>query len=417
MAMPARSLADSYARWPNFGPSFGQGLKRLALLLCPLALLPACTASGQERFALPPISQDEVTFAQGTDNRPLDLSESGGKVGWTWSGWGEDRRYGSFYYPMDRDLDKSHNMDWYRANHPDWVVYKCDRITPAPLYTYYWGFATPIDVTNPQVRDYVMNTHIAPGIQSGKRIVAIDNVSLSNDSNRCGVLRNGQWVQLYSGEKQDPAYARKVIEWVGWLADQVHANGGIIALNAKIKPYDIAATREVIALGDIWWNEAAFTRGCQRVSDEVWRTRFDLVRWAAARMPWVDQEKTCVSPADVPPDEAAWMLGNFLLMRGPQSYFSALHEGDAKGPLRYPATFNPPVGRATGEAEPVEGGGWKRTYSRGLVVVNPSSTSSLAFLLPDGEWNDIAGNPVQGTLAIGPSSAAVLTRRGADQRR
>jgi hypothetical protein len=386
-------------------------LKRLALLLCPLALLPACTASGQERFELTMPPQDEVTFAQATDNRPLDLSESGGSIGWTWGGWGADRKHGSFYYPMDRDLDKSHDMDWYRANHPDWVVYKCDKTSPAPLYTYYWGFATPIDVTNPQVRDYVLNTHVVPGIRSGKRIVALDNVSLSNDSNRCGVWRDGQWVQLYSGEKRDPEYARKVIDWVRWLTDRVHENGGIIALNAKIKPYDTETTRELIALGDIWWDEAAFTRGCERVADDVWQTRFDIVRWAAPRMSWVDQEKTCASPADVSPEEASWMLGNFLLMRGPRSYFTAMREGDGKGVSHYPATFNPPVGHAVSEATPIEGGGWMRRYSRGLVVVNPSSSSSLTFPLPEGEWTDIAGKPVSGPQAIGPTSAAVLIRR------
>ena len=388
-----------------------RGLKGIVLLLCPLALLPACAASGQDRSVLVPPSQDEVTFAQVTDNRPLDLSESGGRVGWTWSGWGPGQQNGSFYYPMDRDIDKSHTMDWYRSNQPDWVVYKCDRTSPAPIYTYYWGFNTPIDVTNLQVRNYVVNTHTTPGIRSGKRIVALDNVSLSNDSNRCGVWRDGQWVQLYSGEKQDPAYARQVIDWVHWLADRVHENGGIIALNAKIKTYDIDTTRELIALGDIWWDEAAFTRGCERVSDTVWQTRFDLVRWAAARMPWVDEEKTCESPADVPPDEASWMLGNFLLMRGPQSYFAALRDGDGKGPLHYPATFNPHVGHPISEATQIDGGGWMRRYSGGLVVVNPSSKSSLSFALPDGNWADISGNPVEGALAIAPASAAVLIRR------
>ncbi|MEI6641070.1 MAG: hypothetical protein WCL10_03475 [Novosphingobium sp.] len=392
-----------------------------AALLSALLVLPACMASSQLAAqtggGLGPAAEDQVTFAQITDNRPLDLSQTGSEVGFIWSGWGPRGRgdratRGSFYYPMDRDLDKTHTMDWYKANHPDWAVYKCDKTSPAPIFVYDWGFNTPLDVTSPAVRDYVINEHIAPAIAEGRRVIALDNVSLNNDSNRCGVWRDGQWVQLYSGEKQDPKYTEAVFDYLGWLSREIHARGGMLALNAKVNFVSPEQTQRLVALGDVWLEEAAFTRNCQnRVTDDYWNTKFKLSRWAAERMPWIDSDKSCASPAALDADEAQWIVGNFLLMRGSRSYLSVIHDGDGKGVISYPAALNPPVGKPSGEPFAIEGGGWARKYERGLVVVNPSSKAGLRYDLPAGEWTDAGGQPVSGELALAPASARVLIAR------
>lgn len=388
-----------------------------AALLGALLILPACMASSQlaaqTAGELGTIPEDQVTFAQITDNRPLDLSRSGGDVGFIWSGWGpggkgDPATRGSFYYPMDRDLNKSHTMDWYKANHPDWAVYKCDRTSPAPIFVYNWGFNTPIDLTSPDVRAYIMNEHIAPAIAAGRRVIALDNVSLNNDSNRCGVWRNGQWKQLYSGERQDPRYAEAVLDYIGWLAREIHARGGLLALNAKVNFTSPEQTKRLVALGDIWLEEAAFTRNCQnRVTDDYWKTKFELSRWAASRMPWIDSDKSCANPAEMDADEAQWVAANFLLARGRQSYLSVIHDGDGKGVITYPAMLNPPVGRPAGEPYAVEGG-WARKYERGLVVVNPSSKDTLRVPVPEGEWRDAAGEAVSREVTLNPASARVL---------
>lgn len=400
-------------------PSFVTPLR--AALLGALLVLPACMAStqlsAQTSGMLGPVAEDQITFAQITDNRPLDLSQTGSEVGFIWSGWGPggrgDRRTrGSFYYPMDRDIDKSHTMDWYRANHPDWAVYKCDRNSPAPVFIYNWGFNTPLDLSNPAVRDYIMNQHIAPAIAEGRRVIALDNVSLNNDSNRCGVWRDGQWVQLYSGEKQDPKYAEGVFDYIAWLSKEIHARGGLLALNAKVNFVSPEQTQRLVALGDVWLEEAAFTRDCQgRVTDAYWQTKFKLSRWAAERMPWIDTDKSCSSPSAMDPDEAQWVVGNFLLVRGQQSYLSVMHGADGAGRVTYPAMLNPPVGRPQGEPFPIDGGGWARKFERGLVVVNPASKTELRYGLPAGEWSDAAGAPVSGELTLAPASARVLIAR------
>ncbi|MBV9529370.1 hypothetical protein, partial [Sphingomonas sp.] len=62
----------------------------------------------------PPTSQEGTVFAQITPKRPLDLSSSGGSLGFEWGGPGRPGSApGSYYYPQDRDFDRTHDAGWY----------------------------------------------------------------------------------------------------------------------------------------------------------------------------------------------------------------------------------------------------------------------------------------------------------------
>lgn len=359
--------------------------------------------------AFPVMGSDGISFAQFTDRRPLDLSRSGGRVGFVWSGKARGPAApGSVYFALDRDRDRTHNLEWYSQAAPDRVVYECDKTTPAALFTYNWGYYVPLDVRNPAVRQYLLAPMLA-ALRSGATIIALDNVNLRNTGRRCGIFRDGRWVQLYAGGGEDPAYAGAVLDWVGWLADQIHAHGGLLAINAKVDPDNEAATRKLIQLADIWLDEAAFTRDCKaRASDRDWAVKMSVSQWAAARMPWVSLDKSCAPPAGLSDEEAAWIAGNFLLAEGPQSYLGVYHDGDQLGPLRYPSSLNPRVGDPQGAAFAVGGGGMARRFSRGLVVVNPSSAATLDYVLPAGTWRMLSGASAPATIRITPTSAAIV---------
>src|SRR4051812_26537140 len=50
----------------------------------------------------------------------------------------------SAYLPFSRDPDDSHSLAWWKQNHPDWILYKCDQKTPASVIA---GAANiPVDV-------------------------------------------------------------------------------------------------------------------------------------------------------------------------------------------------------------------------------------------------------------------------------
>lgn len=68
------------------------------------------------------------------------------------------------------------NLSWWQHHHPDWVLYRCDRKTPAT----YWGNKIPLDLTNPEVRQWQLNGPPAENPESVAAIVAagFDAVSL-----------------------------------------------------------------------------------------------------------------------------------------------------------------------------------------------------------------------------------------------
>ena len=94
----------------------------------------------------------------------------------------------SVYIPMTRDFRVCHtepepegsapfqwsrNLSWWQAHHPDWVVYKADRKTPA--YQYDDPCCVPLDISNSLVRQFQLNNCTDPAAAAGYDAVAIDN--------------------------------------------------------------------------------------------------------------------------------------------------------------------------------------------------------------------------------------------------
>src|SRR2546421_5015417 len=70
--------------------------------------------------------------------------------------WGAKRPHGllgvanGYLIQFDRD-HWARPLRWWRKHHPTWIIYRCDRKTPA----YEFGDPhVPIDITNPAVRRY-----------------------------------------------------------------------------------------------------------------------------------------------------------------------------------------------------------------------------------------------------------------------
>lgn len=111
------------------------------------------------------------------------------------------------------------NLAWLQANHPEWLLYKCDRKT---LQMHDAKFPL-IDVSQPAVVEWQLaqlagaNSQL---IKTGYNAIAVDNfqVGLETHENNgaCGhFAENGTWVQQYSGHAWDLAWQRDML---GWLA-------------------------------------------------------------------------------------------------------------------------------------------------------------------------------------------------------
>jgi hypothetical protein len=86
----------------------------------------------------------------------------------------------SVYIPMTRDFrvcrtepepEESmpfhwpRNLSWWQAHHPDWIMYKADRKTPA--YQYDDPCCVPLDISNTLVRQFQLNNCTSAAVAAG----------------------------------------------------------------------------------------------------------------------------------------------------------------------------------------------------------------------------------------------------------
>ena len=72
-------------------------------------------------------------------------------------------------------------LPWWKENHPDLVLYQCDKITPC--WECFGGEgcrhdSVPLDLTNPKTLDYQMSAGVLPAAKAGYNAIALDNYGL-----------------------------------------------------------------------------------------------------------------------------------------------------------------------------------------------------------------------------------------------
>lgn len=388
---------------------------RAGLALCAwlLVLLPG--AGQAECRHLPPLVPDRVGRAQIFVYGLKDRNILRGRRDIVWADAGEKIPgiYAMSYMEMDRDPEHSHDVAWYRTYHPDWLVYKCDRVSPAHEFRYEYGYDTPVDVTNPAVREYLYSVNRDMAKVDGRfEAAGIDNVTSKNLWSRCGVWHRGQWMQKYSGARIDPAYARDIAAWMKWLGDRTHEAGDCLAANHYFDGSDAEGYKEVAAQLDIIVDEHGFTRKCHpTVTDQTWLERITLFRDIARTKPVVIIDQVCPTAERITRGVLDWSLANYLLLKGDRSYLAIVSE-DHYGPgfQDFPDLYletGKPLGDFTAEA-----GAYARRFERALALVNPSSTATASYDLGDKEWADLDGQRYRGFLELPPGSAHVLVPAG-----
>jgi hypothetical protein len=348
-----------------------------------------------------------------------------------------------FYIPYNREplgvpgetarfgAEEHHPIDWYRANRPDWLVYRSDRTTLALSFEYRTVAGqpyhlAPIDITNPAVREYVWNRRVAPALLEGHRLISFDNGGPFNTDRRAGVRdASGAWRQLFSGgtPARDPEYVRAVREWLEWMRRRVNAAGARVAMNMD---YGTGAEAEFLSIAgaaDVVLHEGSFVdQSCSkdhpRYQDDVpgsappdlWTARFTTFR-QVARQRGLVLTQACTA-GQLQPGVVSWAIANYLLVRGPQT-FIAFYYGATAAAMRSVVVERPefgvPIGAPAGEPTRIPGTkAWSRSYTNGIVLVNPSATTASSTPLPAGTYRDLEGNVRQGRITVPPTSGLVL---------
>ncbi|RZJ92001.1 MAG: hypothetical protein EOO20_03325 [Chryseobacterium sp.] len=145
-----------------------------------LILITALTKVGfaQSLFLPNGLPQNGLPLAQIFDNQVKDKSlyqQQKNKVYYIWGSRTASQpegTTGSKYFPSIRNPDKKLDLKWYQENHPDWIMYQEDKKTPAYGYVYSYGGLVPLDIANPEVREFYLQKFIIPAVNAGYKIVA-----------------------------------------------------------------------------------------------------------------------------------------------------------------------------------------------------------------------------------------------------
>ncbi len=318
----------------------------------------------------------------------------------------------SYYIPFHRDsgsyahpdLVQQHDLHYWRAFEPDWILYKCDRTTPA----YEDSKSMPLDFTNPAMINWQVRTYAVLASLNGYDAIAADNVNMQNTYGACGFYRHGQWVQRYDGTANDPHWRNDVLNWLTQMQIALHRLAHPLALIpnldlSPVLPSDPFA-QQILSHIDGILDEGGFTEyGQGYLTDTKWQQMVHYIQSAQ------QQKKPYYIIDEVPSINAGsiqWNFGTYLLCNEGRAALFISRPQSYGNDTRYPE-YTIPIGEPTNEMYRAQNVYW-RNYSGGLVVVNPSGATSYMVTAPSGNYVDANGKFVSQTFTLLPHSAMIL---------
>ena len=326
----------------------------------------------------------------------------------------------SYYIPFhrdngtfaDADLGRQHDLNYWQSLHPDWILYKCDRTTPAIEYD---NPNIPFDFTNPAFVQWQVQTYAQPASTNGYDAIAADNLNMENLFGACGFYKNGQWVQRYTGKTLDPQWQSDILNWVTAMQTALHALPHPLALipNFSAGPIPLSNTiiSKVVEHVDGILDEGGFTDyGSGYLTGDKWLHEIQFIRGVQTQ-----QQKPYYISNEFKSDtldhsEIQWALASYLMSKEHSSSLFITNISNNQqnyGADRRYIEYNAPIGKPASEMYFSQNVYW-RDYSNGLVVVNSSDTTTYTVKTSASTYVDLYGNHVNQTFSIPPHSGMVL---------
>ncbi len=305
------------------------------------------------------------------------------------------------------DQHATHDLTYWKKVHPDWILYQCDRTTPA-----YHDATVPLDFANPAVVSWEVETYAKPASQAGYDGIAVDNLVLGNRYHACGVFVNGKWVRLYTGQLNDPQWRANIVLWLARMQQALHSLQHPLALIPNIaidvlSPAD-PQMQQLVNHIDGLVDEGGFTsygRGAYLTGNNWWQRVQFMGSLQKQHKPYFLID---LFPS-VGPAEIQWALASYLMGKG---HTGGLFISTPRGygiDVRY-SEYNAQIGTPLGAMYQSQGV-YFRNFSDGLSIVNPSATSSYTVtlnLVLGHFYTDLYGNTVGQTVTLAPHSGLVL---------
>jgi hypothetical protein len=335
----------------------------------------------------------------------------------------------SYYISLNRDsgifgnqdLAKQHSLSYWQALHPDWILYKCDRKTPA--YEINDNDIVPFDMTNNDFINWQVQTYAVPASENGYDAIAADNLNLDNAFGACGFYRNGQWVQRYTGQDNDPQWEKDMLYWVTQMQAKLHAlphpmalipNLGIYSSNSTINLASDPILQQIIDHVDGVLDERGFTNyGNGYLTGNDWVNMVQFIQQVQQKnKPYYILDEFPEQPVNRA--DSLWAISSYLMAKehlsglfysGQQQYGSYLNHPE----------MNAQIGMPISDMFQDQGVYW-RLYSNGVVLVNPSSTQTFTVNLDTVNVDatadvDLYGQVAGQKITMGPHTGTVLLKK------
>ncbi len=336
-----------------------------------------------------------------------------------------------YYMPVeDNTLVSGNSLSFFLQNHPSWVLYGCDN-NNNPTTDYAWsgtGFQddTPLDIHNPQVVAYQMQTLLNFLTSHGYNAIAIDNVVFVNfllspntelepgkRSNSgwygCGIYTNGpsdpgSFVRRYSGgfDAPDPTFIADMQNWVAQAKATLGAHGiKVIVNHPPFSSSPNANEQQMLGNIDGMLDENGYTHFGTLLTGSAFGNTLSWV--AAAASPsyrradyelFLHGHTNCSNdPATLSQQQVDWALASYAIgNNGGENVFISPH-GGAIFSFRneYTARYGTACGPMT-----QNGNLYMRRFSGGFAVVNANAArlgdGAIAFephILRHGRQSDL----------------------------
>jgi Hypothetical glycosyl hydrolase family 15 len=300
-----------------------------------------------------------------------------------------------------------HGLKYWKSFHPDWVLYKCDRVTPAFEYG---NPNMPLDFSNPDVLSWQLQTYALPADRSGYDAIAVDNLNIENLFGACGFYRNGKWVQRYTGEIDDPQWHADIISWLTRMQTALRALPHPLELIPNLgfgagSPLTDPTVQQIVSHSDGILDERGFTDyGHNYITGDNWLQTIQFIKSVQ------QQHKAYYIvnqfPSVVDHVQIEWALASYLLCKEHLASVFISGVQDYGRSLYYPE-YSAPIGSSSSEIYQSQHV-YVRDYSNGLVMVNPSDTQAYTVRTSFTGYRDLSGNPVSRSFTISPHSGMIL---------
>lgn len=314
-------------------------------------------------------------------------------------------------------------FQWWQANHPDWILYECDQTTPA----YVIGVSSvPLDISNPDVVNYILNLVGGYAEQGGYDAVGFDLVSLHNDTGGpannqrgCGVKTSHGWVQKFSGNLVDPLWANAMLAFLATSRAYLHGLARPLAIwgnNVPAAfPFGDPNETQVVADLDIVLDESGFANYGQYSTDTYFNTTVQWALYIQSQGKGFMDVNEWHETTQLTNPEIDYALATYAIVKEQAAlvYASPYGQyGEEHYLQQYTTKIGPPCAEFYGGPSYLGLGryAYYRQYRMALALVNTSPSATYVVKLPQKSYTDIAsGMTVTSPLSLGPNSGYMLS--------